>query len=103
MTTLQGIRTAKLPIREHLKMTRTHVLTVNHVFEILLRYREHGNWKKALETVMPPRKGATVRDTPTEECQDNCGVVCGEGLDTTGCDQHSIDKSKSPEIHASSA
>jgi tRNA (guanine9-N1)-methyltransferase len=55
-----GIETAKLPIEEHLKLVATKVLTVNHVFEILLKYRELGNdWKRALLEVLPQRKDIT--------------------------------------------
>lgn len=55
-----GMETAKLPIDEHLKLVATKVLTVNHVFEILLKYRELGNdWKKALMEVLPQRKDIT--------------------------------------------
>ena len=30
------IRTAKLPIQEYFHLTKTHILTVNHVYEIFL-------------------------------------------------------------------
>jgi tRNA (guanine9-N1)-methyltransferase len=54
-----GVATARLPLEEHLKMQVTRVLTCNHVFDILLKYREHGrDWKKALNSVLPLRKGA---------------------------------------------
>jgi tRNA (guanine9-N1)-methyltransferase len=54
-----GIATAKLPIADHLSFMATKVLTVNHVFEILLRVREYGDdWKKALMAVLPERKDA---------------------------------------------
>ena len=54
-----GIATAKLPITDHLSFEAPKVLTVNHVFEILLRLREYGNdWKKALLSVLPERKDA---------------------------------------------
>lgn len=52
----QGIETAKLPIREHLSMTGTHVLTVNHVFEILLNFSKFQSWSQAIDFVIPPRK-----------------------------------------------
>ena len=52
-----GIETAKLPISQHLKLFSTNVLTTNHVFEILLKYRENNNnWKEALVDVLPKRK-----------------------------------------------
>lgn len=58
-----GITTAKLPIEQYLKLVATKVLTVNHVFEILLKYRTHGNdWKKAMLDVLPARKDITEVD-----------------------------------------
>ena len=57
-----GIQTAKLPIENYLSMVSTKVLTCNHVFDILLKYREHGNdWKKALLDVLPERKDAKAK------------------------------------------
>ena len=54
-----GIETACLPISDHLKLFSTRVLTCNHVFDILLKYRQHGNdWKKAMLDVLPKRKDA---------------------------------------------
>lgn len=50
------IKTAKLPIDEHLKVCATKVLTCNHVLEILLKFKEHKDWKKALLDVLPARK-----------------------------------------------
>ena len=56
------VETAKLPLQEYLlanniSMTTTKVLTVNHVFDILLKYRQHGDdWNKAFEIVLPSRK-----------------------------------------------
>eukprot|EP00980_Cylindrotheca_fusiformis_P008759 scaffold1869_cov122-Cylindrotheca_fusiformis.AAC.21 len=58
-----GFETARLPISYYLSMVSTKVLTCNHVFEILLKYREHGNdWKKAFLDVLPNRKDAQVKD-----------------------------------------
>jgi tRNA (guanine9-N1)-methyltransferase len=52
----QNIRSAKLPIKENFPITATHVLTVNHVFDILLNYKKFGNWKEALYAVLPLKK-----------------------------------------------
>ena len=54
----QGLRTAKLPIKENYALAATHILTVNHVFEILLNFGPSGGWKKAMEAVLPQRKHA---------------------------------------------
>lgn len=57
-----NVETAKLPLQEYLlanniSMSTTKVLTVNHVFDILLKYRQHGNdWDKAFKDVLPSRK-----------------------------------------------
>lgn len=51
-----GIRTAQLPIGEHLRMASRKVLAVNHVFEILSKVREHGDWVQALASTIPLRK-----------------------------------------------
>jgi tRNA (guanine9-N1)-methyltransferase len=59
-----GLANAKLPLDEHLsQMPSTRVLTCNHVFDILLKYREFGNdWSMALQKVLPGRKGAELKD-----------------------------------------
>jgi uncharacterized caspase-like protein len=41
-----------------MKMAATHVLTINHVFDILKEYQEKKSWKETLEKVLPMRKGA---------------------------------------------
>jgi tRNA (guanine9-N1)-methyltransferase len=55
-----GIVTAKLPISEHVKLgSATRVLTCNHVFDILVKWRENDyDWKKTLLHVLPDRKDA---------------------------------------------
>ena len=58
----QGLRMAKLPIKGNYDMTSSHVLTVNHVFEILLTWQSNGNnWKDAFSKVIPNRKVAGNR------------------------------------------
>lgn len=59
-----GIQTAKLPINDYLNMVSTKVLTCNHVFDILLKWRENdGDWKKALLDVLPKKKDATEKSS----------------------------------------
>jgi tRNA (guanine9-N1)-methyltransferase len=70
-----GVTTAKLPLDEHLKkMKATPVLTCNHVFDLLLKYREHGgDWKKALHDVLPQRKGAEIEIDGDEDSEPETG------------------------------
>ena len=60
-----GVETVKLPIDEHLKLCATKVLTCNHVFEIMLKYKEHKDWKKALLDVLPARKDVKDAEVTT--------------------------------------
>ena len=64
-----GVATAKLPLEEHLeKMPATRILTTNHVFDIMLKYRECGNsWGEALQRVLPSRKEAEFKKDATSK------------------------------------
>jgi tRNA (guanine9-N1)-methyltransferase len=52
----KGYLHARLPIEENMKLDSRKVLTINHVFDILVNYDLTKDWKKALLTVMPERK-----------------------------------------------
>jgi len=52
----EGIEHARLPIDEYMKMLRSQVLTVNHVFELMLLVSQGTSWADALEKVIPQRK-----------------------------------------------
>ncbi|KDR84073.1 hypothetical protein GALMADRAFT_236718 [Galerina marginata CBS 339.88] len=52
-----GIRTARLPIGRYLASLPTRkVLTVNQVFEILVKWVETKDWEESLYSVIPKRK-----------------------------------------------
>jgi tRNA (guanine9-N1)-methyltransferase len=63
-----GIKTAKLPITDHLELFTTKVLACNHVFDIILKVKENGNdWKQAMLDVLPLRKEAKSKSDDTTE------------------------------------
>ncbi|XP_026329365.1 tRNA methyltransferase 10 homolog A [Hyposmocoma kahamanoa] len=59
----QGIRHAQLPLQKYVNMKTRKVLTIDHVFEIVLRVCEGLSWQETLMKVLPTRKGAHVCDT----------------------------------------
>lgn len=62
----RGMKTAKLPIGDYMKMNSRFVLATNHVVEIMLRWLEIGDWGKAFDMVIPKRKGATLKNQSRE-------------------------------------
>lgn len=68
---------ARLPIAENIRMSKSHVLTVNHVFELMLLVSQGVTWKSALERIIPQRKirkdanGADVQVTDESESEDD--------------------------------
>ncbi|XP_059618848.1 tRNA methyltransferase 10 homolog A [Phlebotomus argentipes] len=59
----KGLRHARLPLNENVVIKTRTVLTINHVFEILLRVTEKQSWKEAILSVLPMRKGAKAIDS----------------------------------------
>ena len=55
---LQGIKTAKLPISDHVKLAASSVLTTNQVVDILLKWLETKSWQQALKATVRTRKRA---------------------------------------------
>ncbi|KAL8737696.1 MAG: hypothetical protein Q9181_001414 [Wetmoreana brouardii] len=61
----RGMKTAKLPIVDYMKMSSRFVLATNHVVEIMLRWLELGDWGMAFLKVMPKRKCGILKDGTT--------------------------------------
>ena len=51
-----NLKTRRIPIRENIKFNARCVLTVNHVFEILLNRMNGKSWPESLLSVLPNRK-----------------------------------------------
>ncbi|KAG7307230.1 hypothetical protein JYU34_007387 [Plutella xylostella] len=62
----QGIQHGQLPLDKYVNMKTRKVLTIDHVFEIVLKISEGMSWQDTLLKVLPERKGALVCDTPVD-------------------------------------
>jgi tRNA (guanine9-N1)-methyltransferase len=51
-----NLRTARLPLEEHIPVKSIKVLTTNHVFEILGKIQDGVSWKDAIVSTVPTRK-----------------------------------------------
>ncbi|PYH89169.1 hypothetical protein BO71DRAFT_403262 [Aspergillus ellipticus CBS 707.79] len=74
----RGIKTAKLPIGDYIQMASRQVLATNHVVEIMLRWLELGDWGKAFLSVIPQRKGGTLKEVVSES---------GDGFQSDGAEK----------------
>lgn len=63
----QHVRVAKLPIKENFALAATHILTVNHVYNILLNYAKYQDWVQAIKEVMPSRKGPVEKGSAEKD------------------------------------
>ncbi|CAH2074066.1 unnamed protein product, partial [Iphiclides podalirius] len=54
----QSIRHCQLPLNKYVNMKTRKVLTIDHVFEIVLKVCEGMSWQEAILKVLPMRKGA---------------------------------------------
>ncbi|XP_044731967.1 tRNA methyltransferase 10 homolog A [Chrysoperla carnea] len=57
-----NIKHGQLPINQYIQMRTRKVLTIDQVFEILLRVIEGSSWKESFLKVIPERKGAIEVD-----------------------------------------
>jgi len=51
-----AIHAQKLPIREHVSLKSSSILTCNQIFELISRYLSCHSWSEALHSVIPQRK-----------------------------------------------
>ncbi|XP_070544387.1 tRNA methyltransferase 10 homolog A-like isoform X2 [Ptychodera flava] len=66
-----GIAHAQLPISDYVKLQSRTVLVINHVFEILVKYVQSGDWRQAFFSVIPQRKGVSNLDNGDALSQGN--------------------------------
>ena len=83
----RGIAHARLPISEYVKLNSRAVITVNQVFEIMLRFAQTKDWKKSFFEAIPARKleGAIENkevEKETEDIAQNGGTSEGESEDS---------------------
>ncbi|XKL66190.1 hypothetical protein PGB90_009610 [Kerria lacca] len=57
----EDISHAQLPIKKYVQMKSRSVLTINHVFEILLKVSNGESWSKTLMSAIPPQINMDVK------------------------------------------
>ncbi|KAE9360182.1 hypothetical protein PR003_g352 [Phytophthora rubi] len=55
-----GITTVRLPIQENIPERLDHILNVNTVVDVLINFRELGDWPRTLEIALPQRKRSQI-------------------------------------------
>lgn len=67
----QGVRMARLPIGQYIKMASRQVLTTNQVVEIMIGVLQNGgDWEDAFVKVIPKRKGGVKKSEVEEDEED---------------------------------
>ena len=88
----KGVRTAKLPIGDYIKMASRAVLATSHVVEIMVRWLELGDWGEAFMQVIPSRKGGVLKAPAGSS-----GTTNEEGETTEHDDVHGEDDEREGE------
>ncbi|KAG7157556.1 tRNA methyltransferase 10 homolog A-like [Homarus americanus] len=91
----KGIKHAKLPLDDFIEMKTRKVLTVDHVYQILLGVVKGKSWKESLLSIIPARKGATGKDDDENYINDE---ECDEGNDAKAEKNLENETTKSVEV-----
>lgn len=88
-----GIKHGRLPLDKFLLMKARKVLTIDHVFEILLRITEGKTWQEAFLQVLPERKRAqpiTFPPKKSEECKTIDDIKIEKDCDKDMCNIENV-------------
>ncbi|CAH0475074.1 unnamed protein product [Peronospora belbahrii] len=95
-----GIATVRLPIQENLPERLDHILNVNTVVDVLIKFRELGDWPRVLEVALPQRKRSqigrkAIRRRQRQQMLQNCSAnETGINHATDAICRHKDQKSK---------
>ncbi|XP_068159036.1 tRNA methyltransferase 10 homolog A [Drosophila tropicalis] len=92
-----GLKTARLPLSEHVDMKTRSVLSTYHVFELLSRVLSGEGWTEAILATIPLRKGAKAKTVGSNESihEDNAQQTNESEKDET--QDESLDEKKEEE------
>ncbi|GAB6028459.1 hypothetical protein CHUAL_002619 [Chamberlinius hualienensis] len=78
------VKHARLPIDEFIDMKTRKTLTINHVFDIIIKVLNGETWKDAFMSTIASRKGAVPKDeieTDNEDDDNGCNLSTDEKRD----------------------
>lgn len=97
LATEMGIRHARLPLSEHLVIKTRTILTINQVFEILMKIQLGKKWQETLLEVLPMRKGAKPKemDEDVSPGEDN-SVEKSDTVESADKKEEEVNKNANP-------